>query len=61
MSASQIQPDKAITKASFETKYTAVLVLDDGTVFKGHGFGAKTTNVGEVCFNNAFMHALITL
>ena len=53
MSASQIQPDKAITKASFETKYTAVLVLDDGTVFKGYGFGANTTNVGEVCFNTS--------
>ena len=32
---------------------TAVLVLDDGTVFSGIGFGAATTNVGEVCFNTS--------
>ena len=30
------------------TKPTAVLVLGDGSVFEGHGFGASTTNVGEV-------------
>ena len=32
---------------------TAALVLDDGTVFAGFGFGAATTNVGEVCFNTS--------
>ena len=32
---------------------TAVLVLSDGTVFPGFGFGATTTNVGEVCFNTS--------
>ena len=32
---------------------TAVLVLADGTVFSGIGFGAATTNVGEVCFNTS--------
>src|SRR5437868_7161287 len=31
----------------------AVLVLTDGTVFEGHGFGAETAAVGEVCFNTA--------
>jgi len=31
----------------------AVLVLTDGTVFEGHGFGAATAAVGEVCFNTA--------
>ena len=31
--------------------YTAVLVLADGTVIRGQGFGASTTVVGEVCFN----------
>jgi carbamoyl-phosphate synthase small subunit len=30
---------------------TAVLVLADGTIFRGRGFGAATTTVGEVCFN----------
>ena len=32
---------------------TAVLVLSDGSVFKGRGFGAAFTNVGEVCFNTS--------
>ena len=35
------------------TKPTAVLVLGDGSVFEGFGFGATTTNVGEVCFNTS--------
>jgi len=32
---------------------TAALVLADGTVFWGRGFGAAGTVVGEVCFNTA--------
>ncbi len=32
---------------------TAVLVLADGTVIEGRGFGARGTAVGEVCFNTA--------
>ena len=32
---------------------TAVLVLEDGTVLYGMGFGAEKTNVGEVCFNTS--------
>ncbi len=35
------------------TQYTAVLVLDDGTIFYGYGFGAVKENVGEVCFNTS--------
>ncbi|MDR3527241.1 MAG: glutamine-hydrolyzing carbamoyl-phosphate synthase small subunit [Rhizomicrobium sp.] len=31
----------------------ARLVLADGTVFEGHGFGAPGQAVGEVCFNTA--------
>ena len=30
---------------------TALIVLKDGTVFEGYGFGAETANVGEICFN----------
>ncbi|WBV44172.1 glutamine-hydrolyzing carbamoyl-phosphate synthase small subunit [Pseudoroseomonas cervicalis] len=30
---------------------TAALVLGDGTVFWGLGFGAHTTSTGEICFN----------
>lgn len=31
----------------------AVLLLEDGTVFKGQGFGAECTKCGEVVFNTA--------
>lgn len=34
-----------------ENKTTARLVLSDGTVFEGYGFGAETSKVGELCFN----------
>ena len=36
-----------------ERKATAVLVLADGTVLEGEGFGATGEAVGEVCFNTA--------
>jgi len=32
---------------------TAALVLEDGSVFTGYGFGAAITNVGEICFNTS--------
>jgi carbamoyl-phosphate synthase small subunit len=36
-----------------EPKTSALLVLADGTVFEGAGFGATGHAVGEVCFNTA--------
>ena len=36
-----------------EPKATALLVLQDGTVLEGIGFGATGHAVGEVCFNTA--------
>ena len=36
-----------------EPKATALLVLADGTVLEGYGFGATGMAVGEVCFNTA--------
>ena len=36
-----------------EPKATALLVLADGTVVEGAGFGATGSAVGEVCFNTA--------
>jgi len=36
-----------------EPKATALLVLADGTVVEGFGFGAPGHAVGEVCFNTA--------
>jgi len=32
---------------------TALIVLNDGTIIEGYGFGAQTVNVGEICFNTA--------
>ncbi|MGE4313179.1 MAG: glutamine-hydrolyzing carbamoyl-phosphate synthase small subunit [Pseudobdellovibrionaceae bacterium] len=32
---------------------TAILLLDDGTLFYGYGIGAETKKIGEVCFNTA--------
>ena len=31
----------------------AILVLADGTVFRGNAFGARTVGAGEVCFNTS--------
>ena len=36
-----------------QTKVTALLVLADGTVIEGVGFGAEGEAVAEVCFNTA--------
>ena len=32
---------------------TALLILEDGTVLRGRGFGAERVTVGEVCFNTS--------
>jgi carbamoyl-phosphate synthase small subunit len=42
----------AIAAGAF-SRGTGVLVLADGTVFEGTGFGAESSAVGEVCFNTA--------
>src|SRR4051794_7385073 len=34
-------------------RMTGLLVLADGTVIEGRGFGAEGETVGEVCFNTA--------
>lgn len=39
--------------ASLEQDVTAVLILADGTLFKGAGLGRTGKVVGEVCFNTA--------
>ena len=43
----------AAAAAGTFSRGTGVLVLADGTVFEGTGFGAPTSAVGEVCFNTA--------
>ena len=37
--------------ASVAHKKTAVLLLQDGTIFYGHAFGKIGTTAGEICFN----------
>ncbi|MFY8217010.1 MAG: glutamine-hydrolyzing carbamoyl-phosphate synthase small subunit [Chthoniobacterales bacterium] len=32
---------------------TAILALEDGRIFRGSGFGARTTMTGEICFNTS--------
>ncbi len=32
---------------------TAIIVLEDGTTFKGYGFGAQLQKIGEICFNTS--------
>ncbi len=45
--------DPASSHASPPKGATGVLVLADGSVAWGHGFGAEGSAVGEVCFNTA--------
>jgi len=45
--------DKQDASGWLDAKPTAVLVLADGTVLEGIGFGAIGHAVGEVCFNTA--------
>ncbi|MGB1399535.1 MAG: glutamine-hydrolyzing carbamoyl-phosphate synthase small subunit [Candidatus Puniceispirillaceae bacterium] len=44
---------KTLTPFSPPSAATAILFLEDGTAFYGTGFGAETTNVGEICFNTS--------
>ncbi len=60
MPAKKASPKKAAKKTRAPAfgqwpveKPTAVLVLADGTVIKGFGFGAEGDAVAEVCFNTA--------
>jgi len=39
--------------APAQPRPTACLVLADGTIFYGHGFGATGETVAELCFNTA--------
>ena len=53
MAQSNLLHNKPVEKAVISFQPTAILVLEDGQVFTGTGFGAETTNVGEVCFNTS--------
>jgi carbamoyl-phosphate synthase small subunit len=45
--------DDSLTDGWMVPKATALLVLADGTILEGFGFGASGAAVGEVCFNTA--------
>jgi carbamoyl-phosphate synthase small subunit len=47
------QDDSAGASLWTDPKATALLVLADGTILEGAGFGATGSAVGEVCFNTA--------
>ena len=42
-----------ISKKKFDKNSTGILVLEDGSFFKGRGFGFEGTTTGEVCFNTS--------
>jgi carbamoyl-phosphate synthase small subunit len=48
----QVQDEKA-GDGWVEPRATALLVLADGTIIEGFGFGATGVETGEVCFNTA--------
>ena len=45
--------ESAVTDTTIPEGATAVLVLADGSVFWGRGFGAHGTTVAEICFNTS--------
>ncbi len=47
------QPPMIKTSPRPAPQAAALLVLADGTVFRGRGIGAKGQSIGEVCFNTA--------
>src|ERR1700747_933224 len=53
ISQSLTTDDRADLGGWADAKPTALLVLADGTVLEGVGFGATGHAVGEVCFNTA--------
>ncbi len=53
MTQEQDAPATGPADGWIEPKPTALLVLADGTVLEGFGFGAATEGTGEVCFNTA--------
>ena len=44
---------KTLSPFSPPSAATAVLILEDGSICYGSGFGAEATNVGEICFNTS--------
>jgi carbamoyl-phosphate synthase small subunit len=46
-----VEPDGTVDETGERMK--AVLVLEDGRVYHGHGFGAKTEKIGELVFNTS--------
>ena len=50
----QTKPDQYFSALrANQSNPTAALVLEDGSVFTGFGFGAAASNTGEVCFNTS--------
>jgi carbamoyl-phosphate synthase small subunit len=51
--ASKTRTETAVTDQTVPEGATAALVLADGTVLWGRGFGAHRTTVAEICFNTS--------
>jgi carbamoyl-phosphate synthase small subunit len=48
-----LRPEPTVTDSTVPEGTTAALVLDDGSVFWGRGFGAHGSTVAEICFNTS--------
>ena len=44
---------RTIPLKEFIIKKNALLILENGNIYWGHGIGAKGRAIGEVCFNTA--------
>ena len=50
---------KTLSPFSLPSVATAVLILEDGSIFYGSGFGAEATNVGEITDHDWFVATLL--
>lgn len=46
-------PWRCSSGSLYQSLMNAILALEDGSVFRGHGFGAQASASGEVCFNTS--------
>ena len=49
----KIKSDQYFSALRASRDNPTALILDDGSVFTGFGFGAAVANTGEVCFNTS--------
>jgi len=53
MAVKSFRKSRSVSSENFTTTIKALLVLSDGTVFEGKGFGSEGETIGEVVFNTS--------